>query len=180
MGEIRKTANEKLVIGILTSDTALYKGLKERFTGLWGPVDYESGPVEFSFTSYYDNEMGTPITRYFLSFKNLIPSDSLANVKTMTNAFEADYSVFGKRKVNLDPGTLNQSRFVLASTKDSSHRVSLPGGIFAEITLMFEHGTFRPLEWTYADYRSQGYLHILNKIRELYRLQVKAGEHLQA
>jgi hypothetical protein len=64
---------------------------------------------------------------------------------------------------------------VLATTKESSHRVPLASGIWAEVTLLFEKGSFRPVEWTYPDYRSPGCIAILNSIRALYKEQAKRG-----
>lgn len=42
-----------------------------------------------------------------------------------------------KRKVNLDPGYLEPSKLVLASTKNFSHRIYLNQGIYGEVTLLF-------------------------------------------
>jgi hypothetical protein len=80
----------------------------------------------------------------------------------------------GLRPVNLDPGLLSLARFVLASTKPSAHRVPLASGIYAEIELLFERGSFRPVEWTYPDYRTREYLDILGHIRGLLKAQ-RAG-----
>jgi hypothetical protein len=74
--------------------------------------------------------------------------------------------------VNIDPGLLSLSRFILASSKDGSHRVPLCEGVFAEITLVYERGGYRALPWTYPDYRSSEYLDILAEIRKLYKAQL--------
>jgi hypothetical protein len=173
MGRPLPFAAEKLVIGVLTSRMggwdALASGLVRRF----GPADFTSSPIPFDFSPYYDDEMGPGIQRLFVSFTELVDPSTLAAVKAETNALEDFFREQGDRKVNLDPGLLNLSRFILASTKDSSHRVPLSGGMFAEITLVFEHGTFRPVEWTYPDYRSPGYISILNEIRGLYKAQAR-------
>ena len=117
--------------------------------------------------------MGTPIRRFFVSFSRLVDPGQLALIKTQTNALEDGFREGGRRRVNLDPGLLALSRFVLATAKESSHRVALASGIWAEVTLLFEKGSFRPVEWTYPDYRSAAYIAILNTIRGLYRDQVK-------
>jgi hypothetical protein len=116
--------------------------------------------------------MGVPITRFFVSFLRLIDPGSLAGIKRQTNRLEELFAESGKRKVNIDPGLLNLSRFILASSKDGSHRIPLSGGIFAEVTLVYESGSYRPLEWTYPDYRSCEYRDILADIRRLYKAQV--------
>jgi len=77
------------------------------------------------------------------------------------------------RRVNIDPGYLDLSRLVLASTKDFSHRIYLNQGVYAETTLIFKAKTFQPLEWTYPDYRTSEYIEIFNQIREIYNQQIK-------
>ena len=89
---------------------------------------------------------------------------------------ERRFSESGRRKVNIDPGLLNLSRFVLATSKDGSHRIPLADGVFAEVTLMYEKGGYRPLEWTYPDYRSGEYLRILGDIRKLYRAAISTSD----
>jgi len=173
MGIIKDFFPEKLVVGVLISHLPLKDTLINLLKKSFGPTDYESELLDFSFSSYYNTEMGTPVKRFFLSFKELISPDSLASVKVQTNTVEQGLAERGKRRVNLDPGMLCRSRFILASTKDSSHRIPLGQGIYGEITLMYERGSFRAVEWTYPDYRSAAYLHILNAVRNLYAAQCK-------
>jgi len=52
------------------------------------------------------------------------------------------------------PYPLTAASLVLATTKDRAHRICLHEGIHAEVTLLYERGGFRPLPWTYPDYRS--------------------------
>jgi hypothetical protein len=62
---------------------------------------------------------------------------------------------------------------VLATTKDGSHRIPLRDGIYAEVTLVFERGDFRPLPWTYPDYRTEGCRSVLKAIRDGYRQRIR-------
>jgi hypothetical protein len=164
---------EKLVLAVLISRPELKETLLQDLSAAFGPADYLSDELDFTYTRYYDREMGTPIRRFFVSFRDLISPERLAEVKVATGTLEDRYRREGKRGINLDPGCLSASRFILASTKDSSHRIPLRHGIYAEITLMYEGGAFRPLEWTYPDYRSPDYLQILKRIRTLYREQLR-------
>ena len=49
------------------------------------------------------------------------------------------------------------SKLILASTKDYSHRIHIHDGIYAEVTLLFVHGRWQELPWTYPDYRTEAY-----------------------
>jgi hypothetical protein len=164
---------EKLVVGVLASrpggDGGIISALMER----WGPPDAVSRAVPFDFTRYYEREMGDSLRRFFVSFARLVDPSELARIKCETNAIEDRFREGGSRRVNLDPGLLCLSRFVLATTKESSHRIALSSGIWAEVTLMFEKGSFRPVEWTYPDYRSAAYIGFLNDIRALYAEQLR-------
>ena len=172
MGMAAAFAKEKLVIGVLIGRMEAMDALVSALTQRFGPIDYTGGPIPFTFSRYYDEEMGPGLMRVFLSFSRLVDPAQLAAIKTETNAVEDGFREEGRRKLNLDPGLLCLSRFLLASTKDSSHRIPLSQGIFAEVTLTFERGTFRPVEWTYPDYRSPQYVDILNRIRGLYKSQL--------
>jgi hypothetical protein len=174
MGRILEFDKEKLVVGVLFHDPAMEAASLAGLARLFGKIDYTSPRIDFTFTSYYDEELGAPITRLFAAFERLVPPDELAAVKRATNDLEQSFVSDGRRRFNLDPGLLSLSRLVLASTKPSSHRVPLRDGIYAEIELMFERGAFRPVEWTYADYRSPAYLALFGEIRELYKKNLKA------
>jgi len=162
---------EKLVVGILSSRPGRDDELVSLLVARWGPVDYRSAPVEFTFTHYYDDEMGQPIERFFLSFQRLVDPSVLARLKQEANRLEELFQEDGRRKVNLDPGLMALSRFSLATTKESAHRIPLDDGIYAEITLLYRHGSFQPLEWTYPDFRSARTIQMLNEIRALYKVQ---------
>jgi len=174
MGQITSFKPEKLVMPVLISRMQMRLSLLEELQTRYGPIDYTSIDLPFSYTRYYDGEMGTPITRFFISFLRLIDPGTLAQVKHETNALESRFTEAGRRKVNIDPGLLNLSRFILASSKDGSHRIPLSDGVFAEVTLVYERGGYRPLEWTYPDYRSEEYLGILADIRKLYKAEARS------
>jgi hypothetical protein len=70
------------------------------------------------------------------------------------------------RNVNIDPGYINPAKLVLASCKDFSHRIYLGGGVFAEVTLFFMDGSFRPFFHTYRDYRDPEMIAFFNRARE--------------
>ncbi len=138
------------------------------------PVDYISEPIPFTQTTYYDKELGTPISRRLLSFAKLMSMDSLPHLKLWTNTLEKNFAdTEGKRLVNLDPGYINQERLVLATGKNFTHRVYLHSGIWADLTLIYQRGDWVNLPWTFPDYATETMKEHLTHIRTIYSLQLK-------
>jgi len=171
MGEATQFLPEKLVMAVLISRPERQQELIGALSETWGAPDLCSDTMPFTYTEYYDREMGPGIRRFFVSFRRLVDPSQIADIKLRTNRIEESFREAEARKVNIDPGLLCLSRFVLVTTKESAHRIPLSGGIYAEVTLLFHKGSFRPLEWTYPDYRTPQYLAILNEIRRLYKTQ---------
>lgn len=174
MGNVRTFTQEKLIIGVLCSDRQLIEDLNERLVHEFGPVEALFGPFAFTYTDYYDKEMGTPIDRYFFVIEKLADPSGLSAIKLLTNEIELTYIQEGGRKVNLDPGVLSAHRFILATTKDRGHRIPLQDGIYGELTLIYTNKEFQCLDWTYTDYRTPEYRSLLKDIRKSYLRQLKA------
>ncbi|MBM3255278.1 MAG: DUF4416 family protein [Candidatus Omnitrophica bacterium] len=168
MGKIQKTQPVKLICGFIFKEEAYLKKAKVSLFKKFGAFDYESRILDFNYTDYYAKEFGRGLKRSFASFKRPIFPSELSKIKLITNKIEDRISYRDLRLVNIDPGYLDLAKLVLASTKDFSHRIYLDCGIYAEITLAYQGGTFRPLGWTYPDYRSAEYIDIFNQIREGY------------
>ena len=178
MGEAREPKPVKLFIGLLTAAPSLLPDIRRALETSLGPVESESGLMDFDFTTYYDSEMGLGIKRQFWGFRELVAPGQLPEVKLMTNGLEKASSAAGKRLVNLDPGYLTGARLVLASTKDFAHRLYLDRGIYGEVTLLFRDGKFEPLPWTYPDYRSGDYHRFFCDLRQRYLSQMREMDRL--
>ena len=136
----------------------------------FGPVEIQSPVMDFPFTDYYDSEMGERPKRYLLLFQNLVDPSTLADIKIRTNELEKLFSTEeGQRHVNLDPGVLSLSSFILATCKDRSHRIPLHDGIYAETTLIYKDHDFQSLPWSYADYKSDEIRCLLRQFRDIYK-----------
>jgi hypothetical protein len=61
----------------------------------------------------------------------------------------------------------------MATTKDFSHRIPLANGIYAHLELLFSNTGVRLLDWTYPDFRQEGYQRFFLEARRLYLRQVK-------
>ncbi|HOX37255.1 MAG TPA: DUF4416 family protein [Candidatus Brocadiia bacterium] len=178
MGSVGSPDPVMLICGILVSREDLLPEVEKRLITDFGAVRIASDPIPFRWTSYYDKEMGTGITRRLLVFRDLICPGDIARIKLRTNEMEADFAsdpgAGVPRPVNLDPGYMDGSRIVLATTKDNSHRIYLAQGIYAELTLSYRKGAYRHYEWTYPDYRSEEYKGFFEKAR-LDFLRERAG-----
>ncbi len=163
----------RLVISALTPHEELIQEISTRLAEELGPVQEQVGPIQFNYTDYYDREMGPGIFRWLWSFDQLVDKSSLVSIKLLTNGIEQSYTELDKRRINLDPALLSLGNFVLATGKDNAHRIYLGEGIFADLTLVFRGGTYRPLEWTYPDYADPVLIDILNRIRENYKCRLK-------
>lgn len=163
--------NSILYTGLSPLDQTL-SSLKKKY----GETIYESEPLSFTYTSYYEQEMGSPLFRMIIAFSRLAPRDSLPDIKLHTNSIEDSLSHQDRRTVNIDPGLLSNENVCLATTKPYSHRIYLRKGIWAEVTLMYREKSYRKLEWTYPDYGSEELIHIFNKIRTLYRERLQCQQ----
>jgi hypothetical protein len=173
MGKVNQFELQRLVIGVLSSSEAQHGCLIETLVQSFGPVLQESEPVPFSFTDYYDKEMGQRPLRYFVVFENLVQADSLSSIKLKTNAIEKTFAFEGNRKINLDPGILCAGSLILATTKNRSHRIPLQDGIYGETTLIYYDHCFNALPWTYADYKSEPFRSLFKQYRSEYLSQLK-------
>ena len=173
MAEAREFQRCALIIGVLSTLESQHDRLIAVLEDNFGPVDMHSPVLDFSFTDYYDSEMGGRPVRYLLLFRNLIDPSALADIKTLTNELEKQFSLDGNRRINLDPGTLSLANLVLATCKDRSHRIALKDGIYGETTLIYQDHDFQRLPWTYADYSSEEVRSILRSFRTRYRELLK-------
>lgn len=168
MGKIVNPQRVKLFIGLIFQKSAKIADIKNRLRSKFGNIDFESEILDFNYTDYYKKEFGANLKRSFLSFSKLILPDKISAIKNTTNKLEIRFSKNRKRLINLDPGYLNDAKVVLATTKDYAHRIYLKDGIYAENTLVFTQGSFKPYPWTYPDYQSKEYIEIFNRIRGIF------------
>ena len=88
MGAVRQFEKEKLVIPVLIARETDPAQVKKDLEAEFGGVDYESRQIPFTFTDFYNQEMGQDIRRIFLAFRSLIDPSRLASIKLLTNELE--------------------------------------------------------------------------------------------
>jgi hypothetical protein len=164
-----------MVCGIIAASSADMDRAETVLQETFGSIDLRSERIPFNETAYYQREMGTDLLREWVSFEKVVPQDEIADVKLTTNDLEKQLArPDGSRTVNLDPGYVTPSRLVLATTKDYAHRIYMAKGIYAEVTLIYRDGGFRPLDWTYPDYRKPVALTFFEKVRSACLAQLRA------
>lgn len=172
MAEPKPAEPARLIVGALSGFPEAWEAARARLVERFGPVDIEVGPLPFCLTDYYAEEMGGKLSRWFVSFAQLIGQHEIGTVKHITNRIETeiaggDWPV--PRPVNLDPGCVTLGKLVLVTTKDQAHRIAVGPDMYAEVTLTFTAGRFQPREWTYPDYRQESYLEFFARVREALR-----------
>jgi len=165
----------KLVIGCLIRKKPLLETVIRDLTECFGPVDAISPWLTFDFTSYYEPEMGRPLVRRLMAFRQLVDQEQLPDIKLATNQMETDHAEGARRRFNLDPGYLLPERFVLATGKNYTHRIYIGKGIYADLTLIFTRGAFQTLPWTYPDYAQLNLQEFLIQVRRKYLLDLRGA-----
>jgi hypothetical protein len=154
-----------LFCGMMYHDKSVFKEAVKLLEDRFGEIESASKPYEFTFTDYYEKEMGRELKKRFIVFKKPIDRGLLADIKILTNGLEKEFLVDGKRQINLDPGYVTRANVVLATTKEFPHRVYLADGIFGEVTLQFARDGCKHLEWTYPDFRTDECCNFFSEVR---------------
>jgi hypothetical protein len=170
MWHIKKPDPVKLVMGILAADQECLQLACEAAMDEFGATDMISEIYPFTQTSYYKDQAGTNILRQFLSFEKLIDPGKLAHIKIKSNKLEEKLAKIAAtelpRPINLDPGIIEPSKLILASTKNFSHRIYIGDNMYAELTLSYCKGVWNSFSYTFPDFKEDRYHEFLSGVRE--------------
>ena len=169
-GDFKKV---KFFCGLIFSRERAAKEALELLGGFLPGVDGRSAVIPFTATDYYHEEMGDPLYRQFVSFRELQAPERLPEIKLLTNELEERLAEAGKRTVNLDPGYLSDANVIIATAKNHYHRVPLSSGIYAHIEYVLKDGRINFLPWTYPDFQSEPYLDFFRRLHERFKLDKK-------
>ena len=172
MWEINKTQPVKLLIAAMAADNKCLSAALDAIVAEFGTTDFESDIWPFDQTDYYKDQTGPNIVKQFVSIEKLIDPGELAQIKHKTNQIEQTQAdllrssgVVWPRPINLDPGIIEPSKLVLASTKNFSHRIYIGEQMYAEVTLVFHKGKWESFPYTFGDYKQLRYFEFFNKVR---------------
>ena len=163
----------KKVLALLVprGNAEVYEAIRKNLAEVWGEPERVSPMFPFVWTNYYE-DIAPQLDRVFFSYPGLYPMSKLADWKILTCGLERGSGV--TRRINLDPGTLDGARLILASTKGQAHRVYLKEGIFAEVTLCRRKGSWERFFYTFPDFKSGIYDKWLETVREDWKNQINA------
>jgi Domain of unknown function (DUF4416) len=162
----------KIFAAIIFAKNAQVYGCIKRLEKRLGRSDFISQTLPFRYTTYYEKEMGAELSRIIITFKPLMRRDKLVRIKHFTSELEVAYSIHGKRQINLDPGYIAPEHLILATGKGYYHRPYLGRGVYADLTLVYQKREFKPLKWTYPDYRTMNLRRIFKNLRDRYMLEL--------
>ena len=151
--DLQPSTSVALVCAILADSDDTFADAKIGLIECFGPLRTTSATYDFDFTAYYEAEMGAGLRKQLVCFAERIDPAELAAVKAQTMALERAMSRGQCRRANIDPGLLSIESLVLATTKYAGHRICIAPQLYAEVTLLYQRGRYRPLEWTYPDYQ---------------------------
>ncbi|MFC1725817.1 phosphoribosylformylglycinamidine cyclo-ligase [candidate division KSB1 bacterium] len=177
MGIIKKKEKVKLITAVTFNSSIKIQEICKILENKFGSIEENGGVFPFTFTDYYEEEMGKDLNKLFLAFKTLVDPEDLPDIKIETNNIEDRYLKHRNRNVNIDPGYISASKLVLATTKNYSHRLYLRDGIYGDIHLTFTDGKFHANPWTYPDYKVDKHIEYFENIRNDY-LKQKREEKL--
>jgi len=130
---------------------------------------FTSNPEAFTTTDYYEREMGKGVMRIFAAWWKLIDPVELIDIKQLAWEIETKHkNNNGGRIVNIDPGIISEGHLILATGKAAFHRPYLGKGVYADLTLIYHNGSYRPLNWTYPDYAGENIISLMNRLRTDY------------
>ena len=173
MGKIKLHKPVKYFCALTFSSAFNLSNILEKIESVFGEIETKSDVYFFDqFTDYYVPEMGPNLYKLFISFKKLLDPDHLILHKVQSNHLEDEFLINSQRQVNIDPGYITEAKLILATTKDYSHRIYLGKGIFGDLHMYYENGTFKKQFWTYPDYQQPLATNFFNELRTRYREQL--------
>jgi hypothetical protein len=174
----QKRSKVKLIAAIMVARERLIEEAISVLSPSYGVLEFTSPVFPFTHSRYYAGEMGEALVKTFCSFRGVLEPEEIVARKLEAMACEQSFLREGtsSRQVNVDPGYLDEMKLVMATTKNASHRVYIGSGVHGDVELVYGHGTFAPLEWTYPDYREPVALEFFSKVRREYLAELRERE----
>ena len=144
-----------LFMAIMYSSEDVFTKTKNDLISKYGEVKAEGSSYAFSFTDYYEKEMGSNLKKKFLIFNKEISKQDLIDIKLFITEIEEKYSINNKRTINIDPGYLSSKEFVLATFKQRSFKEKIHDKVWLHKVLEFDGNNIKHFFHTFADYKDK-------------------------
>jgi hypothetical protein len=142
-------------MAVMYADEATFEKAKSDLVKRYGKIKVESPVYDFSFTNYYEPEMGSGLKKKFLIFEKQVSKQELADVKFFITDVEKKYSKEDNRIVNIDPGYLSETELQLATFKEKSFKEKIHEKVWVHKVLEFDGNNIKQFFHTFADYRDK-------------------------
>ena len=163
----------KLIIGVLFLHQEACSRLFDRISSQGWTIQLKSEIHPFNLSSYYEQEMGRDLSRFFLSLQSPVSQTETVGFKQELLSWENEWRSNGQRTVNLDAGYLDLHRVVLLSTKEGPHKIHLREGIWADLNMLRKSGSYQSLPWTFPDLRDGRYQEFFEKARDAFKHELR-------
>ncbi len=142
-----------LFMAVMYSSEDNFNRVKDELVRKYGSIKAESNSYDFSFTDYYEEEMGSGLKKRFLVFEKAIEKKDLVEIKNNITEIEEKYSKEKRRTVNIDPGYLSDKELVLATFKGKDFKEKISDKVWVHRVLEFDDYKVKEFFHTFADYK---------------------------
>jgi hypothetical protein len=142
-----------LTFALMWKEEEKLRVVESHLKNFYGEFFIETSPFELPYSSYYFEEMGSPLFKKFCSTKFITNHLNLPNIKKHCIFIENKYRVNNKRTVNIDPILVDMEKVLVATTKYRGNRIQIDENLFLEIELWYHDKQFKSFPWTYIDYK---------------------------
>ncbi|MGM0380409.1 MAG: DUF4416 family protein [bacterium] len=158
------------LVSILSSSPGHMRAGINKLTATWDNIVVSSPPFLFDQSDYYEEELGSPLFRWWAYRETLANPARLIDWKNTCADIEQQLSdPQGRRTVNIDPGYLNFGLVVLGSFKYDLQKIYLGNKVYADPALQFGEGQYQPFPWSFPDFKQPDYYKRLKKFRDRYK-----------
>jgi len=158
------------VLSILSGSTSSLAKACGSLQAIWPEFRLFAPGYRFDETTYYEEEMGSSLLRWWGYRKTLTGPSNLADWKETADTIEDRFrDDEGNRTVNIDPGYVDLGLLVLGSHKNHHQKIYLGDGVYADPVLEYVDGSFRPFHWSFPDFQDNRYYSVIEEMREHYK-----------
>lgn len=160
-----KVVNKVIYFNAILFGPIDLEDVKKNLESLFGPEIYQTENFPFTHTDYYNSKMYPPLHKYFAAYNIIESPANLAIYKRILVDIEKTCSKDNRRFVNIDIGYLALEKIVVASTKNFSHRIYIGKGVYGDLQFLRLKNKYKPMDWTFPDYKQNFVLQFFEKVR---------------